>query len=85
MLDAGKIRIADSSYVYFSWDKNGIAAYRDPAGINTNTDNINDIAVFNKYGLSIIKGGKIKLRVGYSYGVDTPLDGDITKEKEQEQ
>lgn len=29
-LDAGKIRIADSAYVYFSWDKDGIVAYRDP-------------------------------------------------------
>jgi hypothetical protein len=29
-LDAGKIRIVDNDYLYFSWDKNGIVAYRDP-------------------------------------------------------
>lgn len=84
-LDAGKIRIADSSYVYFSWDKNGIVAYRDPAGVNTDPDNINDMAIFNKYGLSIVKDGKIKLRAGYSYGVDNPLmSGAIEEEKDQE-
>lgn len=83
-LDAGKIRIADSSYVYFSWDKNGIVAYRDPAGINTNTNNINDMAIFNKYGLSIVNKGKIKLRAGYSYSVDQILNGDIDAEKFQE-
>ena len=26
-LDAGKIRIVDSSYIYFAWDKDGIYAY----------------------------------------------------------
>ena len=81
-LDAGKIRIADSSYVYFSWDKDGIVAYRDPQGINTDTKNINDMAIFNKYGLSIVKNGKIKLRAGYNYNSD--YNGDITKETEQE-
>ena len=83
-LDAGKIRIADSSYVYFSWDKNGIVAYRDPAGINTDSNNINDMAVFNKYGLSIINKGKIKLRAGYSYGIDSELSGNFTEENSQE-
>lgn len=84
-LDAGKIRIADSSYVYFSWDKNGIVAYRDPQGINTDDNNANDAAVFNKYGLSIVKNGVIKLRAGYSYGIDNPLmDGRLDSETEQE-
>jgi len=82
-LDAGKIRIADSSYVYFSWDKNGIVAYRDPAGINTDDQNINDMAIFNKYGLSIVQNGKIKLRAGYGYNIDEDtMNGDIDKEKD---
>lgn len=81
-LDAGKIRIADSSYVYFSWDKDGIVAYRDPQGINTDSKNINDMAIFNKYGLSIVKSGRIKLRAGYDY--DSQLGGEITKETEQD-
>lgn len=66
-LDAGKIRIADSQYVYFAWDKDGIVAYRDPQAVNTDRRNINDAAIFNKYGLSIVNNGNIKLRAGYSY------------------
>lgn len=66
-LDAGKIRIADKNYIYFAWDRDGIVAYRDPQGINTSTDNINDAAIFNKYGLTIMKNNKIKLRAGYEY------------------
>lgn len=66
-LDAGRIRIADSAYVYFSWDKEGIVAYRDPKAINTDENNINDAAIFNKYGLSIVEKNKIKLRAGYAF------------------
>lgn len=66
-LDAGKIRIADSAYVYFSWDKDGIVAYRDPQALTTDAKNINDAAIFNKYGLSIVADGNIKLRAGYSF------------------
>lgn len=66
-LDAGKIRIADSAYVYFSWDKDGITAYRDPQAINTTDKNAGDAAIFNKYGLSIVNNGHIKLRTGYEF------------------
>ena len=66
-LDAGKIRIADSAYVYFSWDKDGIVAYRDPQAVTTDAKNINDAAIFNKYGLSIVSDGNIKLRAGYAF------------------
>lgn len=66
-LDAGKIRIADSAYIYFSWDKDGIVAYRDPQALTTDAKNINDAAIFNKYGLSIVADGNIKLRAGYSF------------------
>ena len=77
-LDAGKIRIADSAYIYFSWDKDGIVAYRDPQAVNTDTKNINDAAIFNKYGLSIVANNNIKLRAGYSY---TGSDGSINSEE----
>lgn len=66
-LDAGKIRIADSGYIYFAWDKEGIFAYRDPADVNTDSSNIGDYASFNKYGLTLTQDGKIRLRAGYSY------------------
>jgi len=49
------------------WDKNGIAAYRDPQNASTTGDNINDYALFNKFGLSVIKNGNVKLRAGYAY------------------
>lgn len=70
-LDAGKIRIADSAYVYFSWDKDGIVAYRDPQATTTDSKNMNDAAIFNKYGLSIVSGGNIKLRAGYAFNNDS--------------
>lgn len=76
-LDAGKIRIVDGNYVYFSWSKDGIVAYRDPQGINTTKDNIDDSAIFNKYGLSIVSNGAIKLRAGYSFAGN---EGKITTE-----
>ena len=73
-LDAGKIRIADSSYVYFSWDKDGIVAYRDPQGTTTDSKNINDAAMFNKYGLSIVQDNNIRLRAGYVFnGIDSKI------------
>lgn len=77
-LDAGKIRIADSAYVYFSWDKDGIVAYRDPQALTTDAKNINDAAIFNKYGLSIVADGNIKLRAGYSFNNES--DGAISGE-----
>ena len=79
-LDAGKIRIADSSYIYFSWDKNGISAYRDPASINTDSRNANDAAIFNKFGLSIVNNGHIKLRAGYNYTGQVGSDKTIATE-----
>lgn len=78
-LDAGKIRIADGNYIYFSWDKEGIVAYRDPQGINTNSNNLDDSAIFNKYGLSIVQNGNIKLRAGYNFNGE---EGKILSEKE---
>lgn len=64
-LDAGKIRIVDNDYLYFSWDKNGIVAYRDPQSLTS--FNSDDYAVFNKHGLSLVNNGKIRLRAGYEY------------------
>lgn len=80
MLDAGKIRIADSGYVYFSWDKEGIAAYRDPQSATSDSSNINDYALFNRYGLSLIRDGTIRLRSGYNFNGDAT--GDISSEKD---
>lgn len=79
-LDAGKIKIADSSYIYFSWDKNGIVAYRNPQGVNTDSSNVSDMAVFNRYGLSVVQNGRIKLRAGYSYNGE---ERDFSTEQEQ--
>jgi hypothetical protein len=45
-------------------------AYRDPQAISTDSTNINDAAIFNKYGLSIVADGNIKLRAGYSFTGD---------------
>lgn len=64
-LDAGKIRIVDNDYVYFLWDKGGIYAYREPT--SENNDSYNDFALFNKYGLSLVKDNKIRLRAGYNF------------------
>lgn len=76
-LDAGKIRIADSGYIYFSWDKDGIVALRDPLDPNTNSSNYADFACFNKYGLTLSEKNKIRLRAGYEFTGD---NGDITSE-----
>jgi hypothetical protein len=41
------------------------------------------MAIFNKYGLSIVQNGKIKLRAGYGYNIDEDtMNGDIDKEKD---
>lgn len=84
-LDAGKIRIADKDYIYFAWDKNGITAYRDLEGINTSSNNVNDAAIFNKYGLTIMKDSKVKLRAGYEYYSSNKngIKGNINNETEQ--
>lgn len=66
-LDASKIKIVDGNYIYFSWDKDGIVSYRDPQSANVSSQNINDYALFNKYGLSIVENGQLKLRAGYSF------------------
>ena len=79
-LDAGKIRIVDSNYLYFSWDKNGIVAYRDPKTA-ASAQAFQDYAAFNKYGLSLVEGGNIKLRAGYAFNSNNGT-GDAKTEKE---
>lgn len=80
-LDASKIRIVDGNYVYFGWDSSGIFAYRDPQTISSNNAAaFNDYVSFNKYGLSLVEKGKIKLRAGYSFS--STNGGDINSEKE---
>lgn len=78
-LDATKVRIVDGNYLYFSWDKQGIAAYRDPQGASTSSSNLNDYALYNKFGLSIVDNGQIKLRAGYNFNGN---DGLMKSEKE---
>ena len=65
-LDAGKIRIVDNEYLYFLWDKNGITAFRDPLSYSGEVS-FSDYAQFNRYGLSLVEKGKIRLRSGYSF------------------
>ena len=65
-LDASKISIVDGNYLYFLWDKGGITAYRDPQS-KESSSYFQDFARFNKYGLSLVENGKIKLRAGYSF------------------
>lgn len=83
-LDASKISIIDGEYLYFLWDKGGITAYRTPQA-TVGEQYFQDFARFNKYGLSLVEDGKIKLRAGYQYkgpgaiseeeeiGTETPL------------
>lgn len=66
-LDASKISIVDGSYLYFLWDKGGITAYREPQATKEGGQYFQDFARFNKYGLSLVEDGKIKLRAGYEY------------------
>lgn len=65
-LDASKISIVDGNYLYFLWDKGGITAYREPQP-KQETNYFQDFARFNKYGLSLVENGQIKLRAGYSF------------------
>ena len=89
-LDAGRIRIVDNNYLYFLWDKSGITAYREPYSIidkdgNKKTEvNFEDFSRFNKYGLSLVENGKIRLRVGYDYYSDiNNHEGKIINENKQ--
>lgn len=80
-LDASKIRIVDGNYIYFGWNRDGIFAYRDPQTISQdNSSALDDYASFNKYGLSLVEKGKIKLRAGYSFR--STNGGNINSEKE---
>lgn len=65
-LDASKIRIVDGEYMYFSWDRNGITAFRDPRTVRS-AEAFLDYAQFNKFGLSLVEKGQIKLRAGYAF------------------
>ena len=88
-LDAGKIRIVDNSYLYFLWDKNGISAFRDPQSLSSSQSDLifNYYALFNKYGLSLVENGLIRLRAGYSYNgsVSGSEAGKINTERVQGQ
>lgn len=77
-LDAGKIRIVDNDYLYFYWDKSGITALREPTSINNN--NFDDFTCFNRYGLSLIEKGQIRLRCGYAFNGE---NGIYNREKNQ--
>lgn len=84
-LDAGKIRIVDNDYLYFLWDKNGISAFRDPQSASGDIK-FNDYALFNRYGLSLVEKGKIRLRAGYNYNGQSGTDsaaGDVITEETQ--
>lgn len=78
-LDAGKIRIVDNNYLYFLWDKNGIIAYRNPQDSNS-TNPLMDYSLFNKYGLSIVDQGQIRLRAGYDFNATS---GKMSDEQSQ--
>lgn len=66
-LDAARIQIVDGNYLYFLWDKTGISAYRSPQATGVDNPYFEDYARFNKYGLSLVENGKIRLRSGYNY------------------
>lgn len=79
-LDASKVQIVDGQYIYFLWDKNGINAYRNPA---TSTTGLVDFARFNRYGLSLVEKGNIRLRAGYEFrnsAGDHNVSGDYAAE-----
>lgn len=90
-LDASKISIVDGNYLYFLWDKGGITAYRTPQATNSNAEGyFQDFARFNKYGLSLVENGQIRLRAGYAFGGKDKADsiggkinneGEITEDK----
>lgn len=76
-IDASKIKIVDGKYVYFSWDMEGITAYRDPSTLSDTSKAFGDYARFNKYGLSLVENGNIKLRAGYAFkpgSAENPAD-----------
>lgn len=73
-IDVGKIRLVDNEYVYFLWDKNGINAY--------NPDKLDDYVQFNKYGLSLYKDNKIRLRTGYEYIKNGDKEEELNKDRE---
>lgn len=84
-LDAGKVQIVDGNYLYFLWDKSGINAYRTPQATAPDKRLFEDFAKFNKYGLSLVEDGKIRLRAGYNYrygGNSLVEKGDYNKEEE---
>ena len=64
-IDVGKIKLVDSEYVYFLWDKNGIIAY--------NPTDLTDYAIYNKDGLSLYENNKIRLRAGYKVNESSKL------------
>ena len=67
-IDVNKIKLVDKEYVYFLWDQNGINAY--------NPSNTKDFARFNKYGLSLYKDNKIRMRAGYQYNENGEIDNE---------
>lgn len=73
-IDVGKIKLIDNDYVYFLWDKNGINAY--------NPDKLDDYVQFNKYGLSLYKDDKIRLRTGYEYIKNGDKEEELNKDRE---
>lgn len=84
-LDASKISIVDGEYLYFLWDKGGITAYRTPQATQKDKNYFQDFARFNKYGLSLVEDGKIRLRAGYEFTQENATEdtkGDIDKESE---
>lgn len=81
-LDASKVQIMDGNYIYFLWDKTGISAYKEPS--SSLEEPKNSFAKFNKYGLSLVEEGQIRLRAGYSFNgeegkieTETNQNGDI--------
>lgn len=78
-LDASKISIVDGDYLYFLWDKGGITAYRTPQATKEGANYFQDFSRFNKYGLSLVENGKIRLRAGYSFNGE---EGEISTEKD---
>ena len=79
-IDTSKIRLVDGKYIYFMWDNNGIRAYRDPHVVSSQQA-FKDYAQFNKYGLSLVENGNIRLRAGYAFNSS---DGSGAADKEQE-
>lgn len=81
-IDTSKLQIVNGDYIYFLWDKDGINAYRSPA---ESIDGLEDFARFNKYGLSLIEKGNVRLRAGYEFKnneIGENESGDYKKEVE---